>query len=147
VHFAPGYGYVDPTKVTPNQPFDRVHRPAFVNDMALIVLKDALHDIVPLELYRTEVQSSSVSLVHASYSADRRYMLSGHFGCHLVAPDQNLWFTDCDTHVASSGGPMFIQEGESLKLAAIMVGVVSGSVSIAVPLSNWSDAANTRNCP
>ena len=70
--------------------------------MVLIVLKDDLNNIAPLELERAEVQSSDISLVHASYPADRRYVLTGHFGCHLLARDQDLWFTDCDTHAASS---------------------------------------------
>jgi hypothetical protein len=114
--------------------------------MALIVLKDAIDDIVPVELNPAEVQQDA-SLVHASYSADRRQLLTGHFGCHLLARDDNLWFTDCDTHAAGSGGPVFIQDGENLKLAAIMVGVVNRSASIAVPLSNWSDLANRLSCP
>jgi V8-like Glu-specific endopeptidase len=73
--------------------------------------------------------------------------LSGHFGCHLLARDGDLWFTDCDTHAASSGGPVFIQRKEDLKLAAIMVGVAKQSYSIAVPVANWIDVAAKRNCP
>jgi hypothetical protein len=74
-------------------------------------------------------------------------MLTGHFGCHLLARDKNLWFTDCDTHVASSGGPVFIQDGDNLKLAAIMVGVAKRTASIAVPLLNWRDIAASPDCP
>jgi protease YdgD len=146
-HFPPGYEYVGPNKVLPSLPFADVPRRAFRRDMALIVLKDDLNNIAPMELDRAEVQSSGISLVHASYSADRRYVLSGHFGCHLLAQDQGLWFTDCDTHAASSGGPVFIQEKKGLKLAAIMVGVARGSASIAVPITNWSDLTAQRNCP
>jgi V8-like Glu-specific endopeptidase len=113
----------------------------------LIVLKDNLNNIVPLELDRADVQSTDISLVHASYAADRRYMLTGHFGCHLLARDQDLWFTDCDTHAASSGGPLLVQRKEDLKLGAIMVGVAGTSSSVAVPVPNWIDVDAERNCP
>ena len=139
LNFPPEYKYLGP--------FQDVPRRAFFRDVVLIVLKDALNDIAPLELDRAEVQSSDVSLVHAAYPADRRYVLTGHFGCHLVAHDQDLWFTDCDAHPASSGGPVFIQRKEGLKLAAIMVGVTGTSGSVAVPVANWIDVVAERNCP
>jgi len=113
----------------------------------LIVLKDHLEDIVPLKIDLTEDPSSNISLVHASYAANRRYVLSGHFGCHLLAQDRALWLTDCDTHAASSGGPVFVQSKDDLKLAAVMVGVTKGSVSIAVPAQNWADIGAKRSCP
>jgi protease YdgD len=120
---------------------------AFLEDVVLIVLKDDLANIPPLELDRAEVQGSDISLVHASYPADRRYVLTGHFGCQLLARDQDLWFTDCDTHAASSGGPVFIQSKGALKLAAIMVGVAGRSSSVAVPVANWINVVAERNCP
>jgi protease YdgD len=113
----------------------------------LIVLKDDLNNITPLELDRAEVQSSDISLVHASYPADRRYVLTGHFGCHLLARDQDLWFTDCDTHAASSGGPVFIQRKNDLKLAAVMVGIVTNAGSVAVSVTDLIDVVAKRICP
>jgi protease YdgD len=147
LHFPPEYEYVGPSKILPSLPFQNVPRRIFSRDMVLIVLEHELTNIAPLELDRADVQSSDILLVHASYAADRRYMLTGHFGCHLLAQDQDLWFTDCDTHAASSGGPVFIQSKEDLKLAAIMVGVAKGSASIAVRALNWVDVAAKRNCP
>jgi V8-like Glu-specific endopeptidase len=110
------------------------------------VLKDDLNNIPPLQIDRAKAQGSDIALVHASYPSDRRYVLSGHIGCHLLAQDQNLWFTDCDTHAASSGGPVFIQKQDGLKLAAIMVGVAKQSYSIAVPITDWIDVAAKRKC-
>src|SRR6476646_4291716 len=124
LHFPPEYEYAAPTRVLPSLPLQDVPRRAFFRDLVLIVLKDDLNNIAPIELERAEVQSSDISLVHASYPTDRRYVLTGHFGCHLLARDQGLWFTDCDTHPASSGGPVFIQRTEDLKLAAVMVGII-----------------------
>jgi protease YdgD len=120
---------------------------ASLRDVVLIVLRDDLTNIAPLELDRAEVQSSDISVVQASYPADRRYVLSGHFGCHLLARTPYLWFTDCDTNAGSSGGPVFIQSKEGLKLAAIMVGVAERSGSVAVPVRNWIDVVTERNCP
>jgi protease YdgD len=146
LHFPPEYEYMGPSKILPSLAFQGVPRRTFLRDMVLIVLEDELNNVAPVELDRDKAQSLDVSLVHASYAADRRYMLTGHFGCHLLARDQDLWFTDCDTHAASSGGPVFIERKEVLKLAAIMVGVARESASIAVPAPNWVDVAAKRNC-
>jgi hypothetical protein len=147
LHFPPEYEYVGPSKILPSLPPQEVPRRAFLRDVVLIVLKEELNNVAPMEIDRAEDQSPNLSLAHASYSADRRYLLTGHFGCHLLARDQDLWFTDCDTHAASSGGPVFIQSKEKLTLAAIMVGVVRGSASIAIPAANWIDVVARRDCP
>ena len=147
LHFPPEYEYVGPSRILPSLPVQDVPQRAFLRDVVLIVLKDDLNNITPLELDRGEVQSSDISLVHASYPADRRYALTGHFGCHLLARDQNLWFTDCDTHAASSGGPVLVQRKGGLKLAAIMVGVAGTAGSVAIPVPNWIDVVAERNCP
>jgi protease YdgD len=147
LQFPPGYEYVGPTTNLPNLPFQDVPRRALLRDIVLIVLKDDLNNIPPLRIDRAKDLGSDIVLVHASYPSDRRYVLSGHFGCHLLAQDQNLWFTDCDTHAASSGGPVFIQSKDGLKLAAIMVGVAKQSYSIAVPVGEWIDVAAKRTCP
>ena len=115
-------------------------------DIVLITLSDDLNDIPPAELNHTEVDSSDLALVHAAYLADRRYVLTGQFGCRLKAQQDNLWLTDCDVHPASSGGPVFIQTNEGLKLAAIMVGVTN-SGSIAVRIAKWMESSALRNCP
>ena len=114
--------------------------------MVLIVLKDDLNNIAAFGTRSCQDSKLQVSHVHASYPADQRYALTGHFRCHLLARDQNLWFTDCDTHAASSGGPVFIQSKEDLQLAAIMVEVAT-SRSVAIPIPNWIDVLAERNCP
>jgi protease YdgD len=144
--FTPEYEYVGPRKVLPSLPFQRVPRRAFTQDMVLITLKDQLKDIAPVKLDRAKAQASDISLVHASYAADRRYVLTGHFGCHLLAREDNLWLTDCDTHAASSGGPVFIQTKNDLRLAAIMVGIVKESASIAVPTRDLIEFAAEEPC-
>ena len=146
LHFPAEYEYVGPSKILPTQP-QKVPRRAFVRDVALIVLKDDVNDIPSLELDSGAMQNSDVTLVHASYPADPRYMLTAHFGCRLLERDQDLWLTDCDTTAASSGGPVFVQRNGNLRLAAIMVGVAGTSGSVAVPIANWIDAVARRDCP
>jgi protease YdgD len=124
LHFPPSYQYVGPNRIYPSP---QVPRHAFLRDMVLMVLQEDLTSVPPLEIAGAESENTEVSLVHASYAADRRYRLTGHFGCHLLARDEDLWFTDCDTHAASSGGPVFIESGGGLKLAAIMVGIAKRS--------------------
>lgn len=147
LHFPPGYEYVGPSKILPSIPFQAVPQRAFIRDTVLIVLKDELNNVPTLPIDHAQVHGSDIALVHASYAADRRQVLSGHFGCHLLAQDRDLWFTDCDTHAASSGGPIFIQYNDDLKLAAIMVGVAKQSYSIAVPIADWVSVAAKRKCP
>jgi hypothetical protein len=115
--------------------------------VVLIVLKDPLANVAPLEVNREEVEGNNVALVHASYSADRRHILTGDFGCRLLARDDEFWFTDCDTPAASSGGPILTQKNGDYKLAAIMVGVASRSASIAVPVSNFIGLTQRQHCP
>jgi hypothetical protein len=115
--------------------------------LVLIVLKDALNSVAPLELDPERLQGINSTLVHASYSADRRYLLTGHFGCRLLARDKDLWFTDCDTYAAGSGGPLLVQRDGELKLAAVMVGVAPTSASIAISAPTWIDNLAKRQCP
>jgi protease YdgD len=147
LHFPADYEYVGPSKILPSLPFQKVPRRALSRDVVLIVLKEKLDNPHPLEIGRDEGESSDLSLVHASYAADRRYRLTGHFGCHLLGREDGLWFTDCDTHAASSGGPVFIRGERDLRLVAVMVGVVKDLASIAVPARSWIDVAAKRNCP
>jgi protease YdgD len=135
LHFPPDYEYRD--------------HPSS-NDVVLIMLNDSFHNIAPSELDRAGAQGSDISLVYslvyAAYLADRRYVLSAQFGCHLLAQDHGLWLTDCYARPAGSGGPVFVQRNDGLKLAAIMVGTAP-SRSVAIPIPNWVDLPAARKCP
>lgn len=145
LRFPPGYRYVGPDKIWLSLAFQEVPRRALTQDVVLIVLREELNNVTPMQLDHATVKSSD-NLVHASYAADRRYALSGHFGCHLVGRDQHLWLTNCDAHAASSGGPVFAEREGGPKLVAIMVGIARDSASIALPTTNWIDIATKRHC-
>jgi protease YdgD len=147
LHFPPGYAYVGPGRILPDLPVQTVPRAAFLRDMAFIVLNDGLAGIAPMPVDSEANVEGSVSLVHAAYPADRRYQLTGQLGCHLLARDEDLWFTDCDTQPASSGGPVLVQEQDGMQLAAIMVGAIGTTASVAVPIAAFAGLAANASCP
>jgi len=103
----------------------------------------------PAPLAETVMPHPGLRLVHAAYPADRRFALSAHFDCHLLRSDLEgpLWFNDCDTHPASSGGPLFARMDGMLKLAAIMLGMGERISNVALPISEWKDLARNSVCP
>ena len=114
-------------------------------DVVAIVLADRLA-VDPTPLLDAHDIKPGLRLVHASYPADRRYRLMADFQCHLVGVVQHLWLTNCDTHPASSGGPIFARVGDTLKLAAIMIGGAQNRVTLAVPATEWAELARGVRC-
>jgi protease YdgD len=119
----------------------------FAHDAAILVL-DQKPDLQPVAVVNDAVTDASVPLVHAAYPADRRYVLSAHRTCRVlqIGRQRSLWFNDCDTHPASSGGPVFQSVGGEMRLAAIMVGSGGGVANIALPVSEWRAMAERRDC-
>jgi V8-like Glu-specific endopeptidase len=147
LHFPEGYEFIGPKQVTAGRP-NEVSLRALFKDAAAIVLNEPLR-VAPAKLADAAPASQGAVLVHAAYPADRRFALSAHRNCHLLRPVQiaPLWITDCDTHPASSGGPVFLEEGGGLKLAAIMIAAGGNSANIALRISEWPDLARNRQCP
>jgi protease YdgD len=116
-------------------------------DVVAIVLNEKLK-IAPVPIAKSAGVEPGLWLTYAGYPADRRYMLSAHFGCQLisVAHEPLLWLHDCDTQPASSGGPMLIKVDGQLQLAAVNIG--SGSEdNIAVPIAGRLELARDDTCP
>src|SRR5262245_61577148 len=119
----------------------------FARDIVAIILIDNLN-VAPVELTDEPQVPAGSNIVHASYPADRRYRLSADFQCRLLQSVGQLWLTNCDTHPASSGGPVFIRTTDArLKLAAIMVGILQHRFAIAVPSSQWITLSQMSSCP
>ena len=140
LQFLPDHEYVAPIGRSQN-----VAEKSLRTDIVLIVLEDALTEIKPLKIDRTEHDDADLSFVHASYAADRRYRLTAHFGCRLLAEQKGLWFTNCDSHRAGSGGPILIKTEKDVTVAAIMVGIAKNAASIAVPIDGL-DIESARAC-
>jgi hypothetical protein len=117
-------------------------------DIAVIVLKSRL-PVRPAGITEDKADPGQ-HLIHAAYAADRRYALSAHFGCRIVAgsSDGSLWFTDCDTNPASSGGPLLVKEGDGFSVAASMLGASRRhGVTLALPISRLRALIRALGCP
>ncbi len=142
LRFVEGYEYMPP----PRSPRGALPIEAFTQDVAIIELSERLA-VEPAPLSEGLELRSGLDLVHAAYSADRRYALSAHFGCRLnmIRHDTGLWFTNCDTHPASSGGPILVRDNNQMKVAAILVG---GNIlrSVGLPISKWLRLLEGPSC-
>jgi protease YdgD len=143
LHFPKGYDFATVETGARNVPLR-----AFANDAVAIVLNEKLA-VAPAALADGVVAGPELQFVHAAYPADRRYVLSAHFNCHLLQSDVELrlWFNDCDTHPASSGGPLFTMGDGAPKLAAIMVGGGEHTFNIALPITEWVALTRNASCP
>lgn len=146
LRFLPGYRFIGPEKILPTVPGLGLPLAAFSKDVIAVVLRNRL-SIEPAMLARDVVRRPSLTFTHAAYPADRRHRLSAHYGCRLVMPEMPLlWMNDCDTHAASSGGPLFVEQRGALHLAAIMVGSGNRRANIALPISEWISLIDAPDC-
>lgn len=146
LRFPKDYEFVPPT-----HPSREVPARALFKDAVAIVLNEKLA-VEPVPLAQGIVAEPGLRLVHAAYPADKRFALTAQLGCHLLRTDREgpLWFNDCDTHPASSGGPLFTQLDSKLKLVAIMLGTGTDQRHIAnaaLPISEWQDLVRDSTCP
>jgi V8-like Glu-specific endopeptidase len=146
LHFPAGYQI--PPKAVTNPRAHGVGLRELATDMVAIVLNDKL-DVAPMPVATGVDPRPGLTLIHAAYPADRRYVLSAHFGCHLLRADADpaVWHNDCDTHPASSGGPVLVNGDAAPQLAAVMVAAGNGSPNVAVPVSAHSELTRDRTCP
>jgi hypothetical protein len=146
LHFPKNYEYLAPGKPPSTLQPQRALR-TLARDVVIIVLNEKL-PVEPVTLAEDVIAQSGLRLVHVAYPADRRFLLSAHFNCQLLrASVEGLWFNDCDTHPASSGGPMFIQTDGTFRLAAIMVAAGDGLSNAALPVLEWSHLLHHTGCP
>jgi protease YdgD len=115
--------------------------------VALILDRDLA--VAPAPLAVEFSGAPGLELIHAAYPADRRHQLTAHMNCRLLRTgyEGRLWFNDCDTHPASSGGPVFITKDGALKLAAIMVATGRQTENVALPISEWRTLVADNRCP
>ncbi|OYW56212.1 MAG: hypothetical protein B7Y80_08030 [Hyphomicrobium sp. 32-62-53] len=140
LRFLNGHTYV------PQRNANGVPLSAMFQDVAAITL-DADLAIEPATIADARPRAPGEPLVHAAYPADRRFQLQAHTGCRLLQPNRPtpVWLSDCDTHPASSGGPVFVEENGSLALAAVMVGAGRANTT-AIPLATWQELLDGNAC-
>ncbi len=146
--FPRDYAFTPPEKINPSLPSQQVPIEALFTDAVAVVLDEKL-TVAPVPLAEEPRAEPGLTLVHAAYPADRRFALTAHFGCQLLRGDLTgpLWFVDCDTHPASSGGPILLEQGGQLKLVAVMAATGERLSNSAVPITVWRDIAQDSSCP
>ena len=145
--FPRSYKYVGPKRLLPDLPFQKVPLNTFRLDLVLIILQDSLPNAETMAIDLGANLKAGQPLVHAAYPADRRYQLMADETCMFVGNTPGLWTTTCDTHAASSGGPVLFSQSDQLSVTAVMVGSITNKASLAVPLSVWPDMPLTDDCP
>lgn len=119
---------------------------ALAGDSAIIVLNAAL-DVEPAPLAAVAKPEPGLALTHVAYPGDRRFLPVAHRNCTLLDADSSFWLNDCDTHPGSSGGPVFVTEDGSWKIAAIQVAAGADGANIALPHAVWPELASDPRCP
>jgi protease YdgD len=116
---------------------------------AVALILDRELAAAPAPLADVFAGAPGLELIHAAYPADRRHQLTAHMNCRLLRTEYEgwLWFNDCDTHPASSGGPVFITKDGVLQLAAIMVASGRRTENVALPISEWRHLVADNRCP
>jgi protease YdgD len=147
LRFRQDFGAAVPELAGSTRAVPKVTSGALLTDVVVIILNDRM-SIETAALSDAE-PSLDAPLLHAAYPADRRFVLSAHDNCHRVPSGEAppLWFTDCDTHPASSGGPIFAKTPGGLQLAAIMIATGAHQANIALPISEWRALLQTGECP
>lgn len=140
LRFLKGYAYV------PVRNANGVPLTALYQDVAAIVLTTKLA-LEPATVADLRPREPGESLVHAAYPSDRRYQLLAHVGCRLLRPNRPvpIWLNDCDTHPASSGGPVFVEESGHMRVAAVMVGAGRRN-NTALPIAVWQELLDGKGC-
>ncbi|MCB1490292.1 MAG: trypsin-like serine protease [Rhodobiaceae bacterium] len=116
-------------------------------DIALIVLKDPIKTVPAFAMDREPDLPVGTAITHAAYPADRRFQLMLHRNCKVVGRSPGRIATDCDTHEASSGGPLFVETPAGMEIVGVLAGVVRGKASIATTLDAWPDMSLDPTCP
>lgn len=117
------------------------------HDYAVLVLETSF-DIPPLAVAVETRFTSQSRLIHPSYPADRRFLLSVHDKCRVLGQRPNLVVTDCDTNSGSSGGPVIkrLQDG-TYALVGVMVAIQPRTYSFMIPVSSFAAQLEQIACP
>jgi protease YdgD len=147
VRFPPHFSYKKHDRLLPDLPFFRATMEDFKLDLALIVLAGDIPEVQPLKIDFGSQPTRGLKVSHASYSADRRFILSVHDGCEVLKADSDFIWADCDVHAGSSGGPLLVKKDGEVAVIAALAGGVESIATVFVPLSNWPELLSDGQCP
>jgi protease YdgD len=146
LHFFPGYEY--PDKALSAHEAETYSSPQQLGtDVVAIVLNNKL-DVAPVPIAKPGAVEPGLWLTYAGYPADKRYLLSAHFGCRLLSVEHDplLWRHDCDTLPASSGGPVLTKVDNKFELAAVNI-AAADDFNVAVPIAGQVELTRDNSCP
>jgi V8-like Glu-specific endopeptidase len=116
------------------------------NDFAVIVLEHPL-EMPPVRLaapMARPLAGPAVQVIHAGYRRSRPEVLSVTETC-LMRPRKAVpWASNCPTEHGSSGGPVFAETGEGLRLAGIMVATSGARASFVMPVTAWRSLVEAK---
>ncbi len=117
------------------------------SEIALILLDRNLGTIpAKITAGDTKQTKAQTKLIHPHYSRERPFLLSADMNCTLQANNDTSWSTDCDTNFGGAGGPLLTKGHDDLNVAAIMVNVIPGEHTIAIPAHRWRALLNITSC-
>lgn len=92
------------------------------------------------------LEGSGPDFTSVGYYRDRPYLPSAHSGCEIVAEQEGVWLTNCNTNYGGSGGPALIEVEGKARVAAVVIGATEDKYSIAVPISSWPSLERENSC-
>lgn len=115
------------------------------DDAVMLVLKNKLK-IAPVALAEDQSLPVGAAIDHVGYSYDRPDWPVLDSDCHVTSRPGDLVGTDCDATYGNSGGPVFVKDNGTRKIAAIMVFMSSNHGNLAVPVSRWRKLVSDTSC-
>jgi V8-like Glu-specific endopeptidase len=135
VRFADGYRFQD-----------RLRPSAIGKDYAFIVLDQPI-GAEPVHLIAPELPEPGMTVTHAGYGRDRRFLLVAHHACTISAIRNNQLYTDCDTNHGQSGGPLLVERDGDFFVAGVMSTAIGGTHNRAAAITEASiDRDAIRMC-
>lgn len=135
VRFAEGYKFEN-----------RVRPSGIARDYAFIVLDEPI-DTAPVGLLPAGTLKAGMTVTHAGYGRDRRFLLVKHAACTIANIRNNLLYTDCDTNHGQSGGPLLVEVDDGFAIAGVMSATLAKiyNQAAAVTTESW-DLDTIRAC-
>ncbi len=125
---------------------DRIQPKSIARDYAFIVLAEPI-DTVPVGLLPPEALKAGLTVTHAGYGRDRRFLLVAHRACTISNVRGSLLHTDCDTNHGQSGGPLLVERDGGFAVAGVMSATLANVYNQAAsPAADTIDLDAIRAC-
>jgi V8-like Glu-specific endopeptidase len=125
---------------------DRIRPKSIARDYAFIVLANPI-DTAPVGLLPQDALKAGLTVTHAGYGRDRRFLLVAHKACTISNVRGSLLQTDCDTNHGQSGGPLLVERDGVFAVAGVMSATLAHIYNQAAsPAADIHDLETLRAC-